>query len=91
MSHFPDRCLAAVALVASVAFAGIFTPATVMATTVPFCVGDCDGDDTVTVDEIIRGIGIALAIDRGTTVRRSTRATTASLPWMRSSLPFPTV
>jgi len=52
---FMRRALALVLFI----LAGV-TPAEVRATGAAFCVGDCNGDGMVTVDELIRGINIAL-------------------------------
>jgi Ca2+-binding EF-hand superfamily protein len=31
-------------------------------TTLPLCSGDCNGDEAVTIDELIKGVNIALGI-----------------------------
>jgi hypothetical protein len=53
-------CRDSAALCALALFSAAGPPATASATSVGFCVGDCNGDGAVTVDELIRGISIAL-------------------------------
>src|SRR5882724_11862209 len=55
------RCSAvAVAVVLSSGLASVSNAALAPGSSEPLCVGDCDNSGAVTVDELIKGVGIAL-------------------------------